>query len=827
MINRYAMPSLLTGVLLLLLLCTYNRLLDIGRPFPGFYIIRLLDGKSWAVWLSTPAWWPGLQSTGLALGDEIIEIDGVRLVPGLDYYALFQRAYARGESHIDLAVRRDNQIIKRARAPLVRFTLGMWVDLYFHATLLAICAWLMALAVYRAQPEDRLNQAAAVVGLLSCCVVGVYVSGLDFDGRSLIHRLTDLAWVLSTSFLGGWVFEAIMRLTTPAHRLADHRLYQIGRRLVWPACALGGAFYLASKAQWWTAGWSPLVSWFDQAAFYVAELTTFGLGTFACVRMAWTAWRADSLRLRRQSLILLFGFLLAAPMIVTLAYSNHTASGAFFLAVMDLRYLYLAIPAALSYAILRYQMFRTGRSLFLLSFALAGTGLMVGLGSGLVRIAGWPVEVVIFLLVMGAGAVSVLLPRLLSRLFNWEGQRYSAVQRFVERFSRQSNLALLPAEITEALVDELQLERAALWLLDSDGRLKLAHVRALHAVAPPAALAPPADAWTELRAPVWLEDKARAPDWLGALREAGLVVAAPLAMHGQPLGLLGLGMRWDEEVFQPRDLEVIALVAYQISLALLNAQQIAALRQVPHLISQVQERERSHLAEELHDTIQQFLGRLPFHIELVRGSMMDGALHEADAQLARCLVDIRDNARILRQIRHNLSPTQLEGSLIEPLRALVEHFGARTGLRVRADLAAEVNDSLSNEARHALYRVAQQALDNIEAHAHAQHVRVMLTRTADDQICLYVEDDGRGFSPADAERRAADGHFGLRSMRARLESIGGCLTIDSAPGQGTRVVARLPLSRQVALLVSARYAGFSAPAAVQPSATVDPLLRSG
>jgi hypothetical protein len=421
-----SLPALLAGMLLLLILSTYNRLLDIGRPFPGFYIIRLLDGKSWAVWLSTPAWWPGLQGTGLTHADDIIAINGVRLAPGVDYFALFQQAHARGESHVVLTVQRNGQLIT-AQAPLVRFTPQMWFDLYFHVTLLGICAWLMALTVYLAQPQARLNRAAAMVGLLACGVIGVYASSLNFDDSSLVSRLLDLTWVLTTSYIGAWIFEAIMHLTVPANLLVGHRLYQIGRRVIWLLCALGSASYLASKALWWTGGWSSLVSWFDQAAFYVAELTTFGLGTFACVRMAWTAWRADSLRLRRQSLILLFGFLLAAPMIVTLAYSNHTASGAFFLAVMDLRYLYLAIPAALSYAILRYQMFRTGRSLFLLSFALAGAGLMVGLGNGLVRIAGWPVEVVIFMMAMGAGAVSLLLPRLLSRLFNWALQQRRVV----------------------------------------------------------------------------------------------------------------------------------------------------------------------------------------------------------------------------------------------------------------------------------------------------------------------------------------------------------------------------------------------------------------
>jgi signal transduction histidine kinase len=796
-IERYSLPALLAGMLLLLILSTYNRLLDIGRPFPGFYIIRLPDGKSWAVWLSTPAWWPGLQGTGLTHADDIIAINGVRLAPGVDYFALFQQAHARGESHVVLTVQRNGQLIT-AQAPLVRFTPQMWFDLYFHVTLLGICAWLMALTVYLAQPQARLNRATAIVGLLACGVIGVHASSLNFDDSSLVSRLLDLSWVLTTSCLGAWIFEAIMHLTVPANLLIGHRLYQVGRRLIWLLCALGGASYLASKALWWTGGWSSLVSWLDQAGFYLAEVTIFGTGAFAMLWTVRTVWRAQSRRLRRQSQILLVGFLLAAPMIVTLFYSDHTASGSFFTAVMNLHYLYLAIPAALSYAILRYQMFRTGRSLFLLSFALAGTGLMVGLGSGLVRIAGWPVEVVIFLLVMGAGAVSVLLPRLLSRLFNWEGQRYSAVQRFVERFSRQSNLTLLPAEITEALVDELQLERAALWLLDSDGRLALAHVRALHAVALPDVLAPPADAWAELRAPIWLESRTRPPAWLGALREAGLVVAAPLAMHGQPLGLLGLGMRWDEEVFQPRDLEVIALVAYQISLALLNAQQIAALRQVPHLISQVQERERSRLAQELHDTTQQFLGRLPFHIEFSRTAMLNGELDKASAQLLRCVSDIEDNARTLRQIRHNLSPIQLQGSLIRSLQALIDHFRARTGLCVQVELAEEVDAALSVEARHALYRVAQQALDNIEAHAQAQNVRVALMRTPDDAVCLCIEDDGRGFLVTEAEQWAINGRFGLRSMRARLESVGGHLTVDSAPGRGTRVMARLSNSWQVA-----------------------------
>src|SRR6185369_8655098 len=105
------------------------------------------------------------------------------------------------------------------------------------------------------------------------------------------------------------------------------------------------------------------------------------------------------------------------------------------------------------------------------------------------------------------------------------------------------------------------------------------------------------------------------------LGASGMIeVVTPLAISGRAVGLLGSGKRWDEEIFDERDLQITELIAQQAGLFLLTALQIEQLRQVPQEIATAQERERFKIAQELHDTIQQFLGRLPFFLEVSRGA---------------------------------------------------------------------------------------------------------------------------------------------------------------------------------------------------------------
>jgi signal transduction histidine kinase len=270
----------------------------------------------------------------------------------------------------------------------------------------------------------------------------------------------------------------------------------------------------------------------------------------------------------------------------------------------------------------------------------------------------------------------------------------------------------------------------------------------------------------------------------------GVEVAATLWASGRPIGLLALGKRWDEEIFDERDLEIVELIAQQAALFLLTAAQIDELRQVPHQIAETQERERFKIAQELHDTVQQFLGRLPFYLEVSRSAAREDPA-EAESILERCMTDVEAAAQTVREIRANLAPLQLERSLVIPLRRLVAHFTARSGVAHEVVLGASVDTGLGLEARHAVYRVVQQALDNVAAHAEASHVTVTVDRE-EERVLFAVRDDGRGFADEQRNAAAERGSFGLTSMHARITSLGGELTIESVPGAGTYLRGWLP-----------------------------------
>jgi signal transduction histidine kinase len=140
----------------------------------------------------------------------------------------------------------------------------------------------------------------------------------------------------------------------------------------------------------------------------------------------------------------------------------------------------------------------------------------------------------------------------------------------------------------------------------------------------------------------------------------------------------------------------------------------------------------------------------------------------------------------MRALIFELRPESLatEG-LITALTKQVLVLRTRYKLTVEAQLGEE--PALSLERKHALYRIAQEALHNIVKHAHASTVILRLDRQ-DDELFLEVRDDGRGFDPAEP----FPGHLGLRSIQERAARLGGTCSIESAPTQGTSLHVRIP-----------------------------------
>jgi len=206
-------------------------------------------------------------------------------------------------------------------------------------------------------------------------------------------------------------------------------------------------------------------------------------------------------------------------------------------------------------------------------------------------------------------------------------------------------------------------------------------------------------------------------------------------------------------------------------------------------------RERERLARDLHDSLGHALVALSVQLEAVQ------RLYAVDPARASAQVDaIKDLTRAsMAELRRALEGLRTPGlgdrSLRQALDALSREVGERTGMEVHCQVAAGA-DALGPAVSEALWRMAQEALTNVEKHADARSAQVCV-EMAPHAVTMRVTDDGRGL-PTDAASRS--GHYGLRGMRERLEGLGGTLTLHRNGQRGTLVEAYLPIitaSRQL------------------------------
>ena len=235
-----------------------------------------------------------------------------------------------------------------------------------------------------------------------------------------------------------------------------------------------------------------------------------------------------------------------------------------------------------------------------------------------------------------------------------------------------------------------------------------------------------------------------------------------------------------------------AIITGQLASALRQRAELARSREreLRLLYEQAQElvslQERQRLARELHDSVSQALYAIGLGAHTAReaiASDSEQALASIDYVLALAEAGLAE----MRALIFELRPESLEiEGLVAALTKQVAVLRTRYKLNVEADLGEEPD--LSMEMKHALYRIAQEALHNIVKHARANVVVLRLARQA-NEIILQVRDNGRGFDQAGH----FPGHLGLRSMHERVSKMGGTLTIESVPGQGTCVGVRMPI----------------------------------
>ncbi len=275
---------------------------------------------------------------------------------------------------------------------------------------------------------------------------------------------------------------------------------------------------------------------------------------------------------------------------------------------------------------------------------------------------------------------------------------------------------------------------------------------------------------TESR-PVYVSDLQM--DGPGLSDRSGSGIYSQLSARGAIIGLLAIEHS-DFEHFTSRDIELVEGFVAPASLALDNARWFARLRTVGA------DEERTRIARDLHDRIGQSLAYLAFSLDrLVERD-------ESGEHVSEDLVQLREDVRgVIREVRDTLYDLRTDVSEEQGIGSVLEQYVGRVGERSQLSIQVEADKDarLPILQEREMWRIAQEALANVERHARATAVRIVW-RCDGERALIDVTDNGVGFEAATAGRLDS---YGVLGMRERASSIGASLEILSAPGRGTRV----------------------------------------
>jgi PAS domain S-box-containing protein len=250
-----------------------------------------------------------------------------------------------------------------------------------------------------------------------------------------------------------------------------------------------------------------------------------------------------------------------------------------------------------------------------------------------------------------------------------------------------------------------------------------------------------------------------------------------------------LGERWihHEARVSRRDASGRTLASFGVLRDITQTKQAEeALRDLSRRLIQAHEDERAMLARELHDDVTQRLAVLAIEMGRAELAAPDGAQAEVMGSVRAELVRLSED---IHSLAYQLHPSVLaELGLVEALRAECERRGRQGRLAVAMDLEA-LPELAGKQAQLCLFRVAQEALNNVARHSGTNMASLTL-RKADGGLLLAVRDDGIGFDAASSRLGPS---LGILSMHERVRLVNGTLDIESAPGRGTTVVAWIPV----------------------------------
>ncbi|MCL5962538.1 MAG: GAF domain-containing protein [Chloroflexi bacterium] len=260
------------------------------------------------------------------------------------------------------------------------------------------------------------------------------------------------------------------------------------------------------------------------------------------------------------------------------------------------------------------------------------------------------------------------------------------------------------------------------------------------------------------------------------------IVIAPMLVEGSLIGALALRFRDGDMPSEDRRI-LLASLAVQAALIIRNATLYAASQELA--IAE----ERNRIAREFHDGVTQNLAHLMLKMQLIT-RLLDLDKDRAKDELERSRGVLEDSVKELRRCIYALRPVHLEGTgLSQAVERIATEFAEQNELELFLEL--DPISKLPSRIEAAVFRVVQEALNNIRKHAQASRFAIQL-KLCEDQVHLVIEDDGVGFD-SDGNETGRTGHFGVPQMKERAGELGGYLVIKSSPGEGTTIEAWIPI----------------------------------
>lgn len=273
-------------------------------------------------------------------------------------------------------------------------------------------------------------------------------------------------------------------------------------------------------------------------------------------------------------------------------------------------------------------------------------------------------------------------------------------------------------------------------------------------------------------------------------------ISIPLKARGQNLGLVNLSLQ-GRAMPEAKDLELLTAIGAQASEIVANAwlharliEKEAARQAILQALVGAQEEERIRLARELHDGAGQTLTSLLLRLKALEKQAQTESLGQKISGL--CEV-VSGTIEQVRDLSHRLRPVALEEFGLEiAMRTLVQEIAEDANLATTCNIDL-TGIELPGEVETTIYRIAQECLTNVIRHARASHVHIDMT-VIPHTVYLRIEDDGQGFDPLKLPREPEKRRLGLLGIQERAEMMGGEAVIYSAPGAGTSIQVRIPLS---------------------------------